>query len=70
MGWADETTPTLKAIRANLLRGLDRIAVHAAAGTLHTPPAGKATPPIEAGQLTRILLEGLDQELTRRGDAP
>jgi hypothetical protein len=24
------------------------------------------TPPIEAGQLTRILLESVDQELTRR----
>lgn len=66
MGWADTSTETLLVIRANLLRGLDRVGAHSLAGTLDVIPPGKSTPPREAGQITRFLLEGLDAELKRR----
>lgn len=61
-------------IRANLLAGLDLVGEHAAAGTLHTIPEGKSSP-IQAGQLTLVLLDAIDVELahphrkTRHDDA-
>ncbi len=62
------TTPTdvLRVIRQNLLRGLDRVAEHIAAGTVNEIPAGKSSPPAQSGQLTLILLSAVDAELTTR----
>lgn len=64
-GFADATTETLRVIRANLLRGLDLVADHIQAGTLHDL-AGKSSTPAEGGHLTLALLNGLDVELSRR----
>jgi hypothetical protein len=72
MGWADETPETLLAIRANLLRGLELVAEHVNAGTFHRiGPKGEA-PPSQSGHLTRIFLESIDAELSRRenGEQP
>jgi hypothetical protein len=66
MGFADASTETLRTIRTNLLGGLDLVAAHTDAGTLHTIAPGKASPPIQAGQLTRILLDSVDAELAQR----
>jgi hypothetical protein len=62
-GFQRYPTDVLLRIRRNLLAGLDRVAEHAAAGTLHVIPEGKSSPPIQAGQLTLILLNAIDAEL-------
>lgn len=62
-GFQSYPTDVLERVRANLLAGLDRVAAHAASGTLHEIPEGKSSPPIQAGQLTLVLLEAIDIEL-------
>ncbi len=62
-GFQPYPTSVLVRVRTNLLAGLDRVAAHAAAGTLHTIPEGKSSPPVQAGQLTLILLDAIDAEL-------
>lgn len=64
MGFGD--ADTLRAVRRNLLRGLDRVAEHADAGTVHVIPAGGSTPPAASGWLVVILLELVDAELAAR----
>ncbi len=59
-------TSDLLAIRNNLLGGLDRVAEHIDAGTLHDVPAGKSSSPAQAGQITLILLRAVDAELSTR----
>lgn len=69
-GFEEASTETLLATRARLLSGLDLVARHVDAGTFHTIPPGKASPPSQSGHLTLILLNGVDAELARRnGDA-
>lgn len=65
------TTPTdvLWTIRQNLLRGLDRVDEHIAAGTFEDVPAGKSCSPAQFGRLTLILLSAVDAELTTRENA-
>lgn len=63
-GFRRYPTDVLLRVRANLLAGLDLVAEHAAAGTLHTIPDGKSSPPVQAGQLTLILLGAVDAELS------
>lgn len=65
-GFERYPTAVLLATRDNLLRGLDLVATHIAAGTFDTIPAGKASPPNQSGHLTLILLRGVDAELERR----
>lgn len=69
MGFANAPTAVLLTIRDNLLRGLDEVAGHVDAGTFTTIAPGKSTPPSQSGQLTRILLEELEAELSTRMDA-
>lgn len=66
MSFAAASTATLRTIRANLCRGLDLVAGHIDAGTFHTIPDGKASPPSQSGQLTLALLRGVDVELATR----
>jgi hypothetical protein len=65
-----ENTPTevLLALRANLLAGLDEVARHLDAGTFHT--LRKASCPSQSGQLTVVLLEGIDAVLAHRDTHP
>lgn len=69
MGFAEVDSDTLLAVRRNLLRGLDRVAEHAAAGTLHVVPAGGYTPPAASGWLTVALLDQVNAELRARSGA-
>ncbi len=66
MSFATQPTEILVQVRRNLLDGLDLVAAHIAAGTFHDIPPGKASPPSESGQLTLMLLTGIDAELARR----
>lgn len=66
MSLTDASTSALIAVRANLLHGLDLVAAHLEAGTFHTIAPGKASPPSQSGQLTLILLAGIDAELANR----
>lgn len=66
MGFAEADRETLLTLRGNLLRGLDRVAAHAAAGTLYEVPPGAATPPAASGWLMTILLEQVNAELRER----
>jgi hypothetical protein len=66
MSLATAPTEVLWAIRRNLLRGLDRVAEHAAAETLNEIPAGKSSPPVQSGQLTLALLAAVDAVLIFR----
>lgn len=65
-GFEQYPTPVLLGVRDNLLRGLDLVAGHVAAGTFHTIREGKSSPPSQSGHLTLILLSGVDAELDRR----
>ncbi len=65
-GLAKVSTHTLHKVRRNLLCGLDLVAAHAEAGTLHQAGPKGAAPPIQSGQLTLLLLLGVDAELARR----
>lgn len=70
MGFADSSTAALLAIRENLLGGLDLVAGHVAAGTFTTVGSKGSAPPCQSGQLTMVLLAGVDAELAvRNGDA-
>jgi hypothetical protein len=66
MAFADQPTEVLLALRSNLRRGLDLVAGHAAAGTLHAIPPGGSTPPAQSGWLTLVLLEQVEAELAAR----
>lgn len=68
MTFADVPTTTLVTLHRNLLAGLDEVVSHLAAGTFHTMPVGKASPPSQAGQLTLVLLQAVDAELEIRKD--
>jgi hypothetical protein len=65
-GFGSATTETLLITRGRLLLGLDKVAAHIDAGTFGIIEHGRQSPPSEAGQLTRILLEEVDAELARR----
>lgn len=64
-GFARATTETLLAIRANLLKGIDRVVEHLDSGTLHER-GSKASTPAEAGCITLGLLRQIDKELRNR----
>ncbi len=65
-GFERASTKTLRVIQGNLRRGLDEIAQRIADGTFHTIGTKGAAPPSQAGQLTLALLDGVDDELSRR----
>lgn len=67
MSFTDASMITLLAIRANLLRGLDAVAAHLDAGTFHVVGPKGAASPAQAGQVTLVLLTGVDAELAARG---
>lgn len=66
-GFESASTVALRAIRRNLLDGLDTVAGHLAAGTFHTCGPKGAAPPSQSGRLTLALLDGVTAELETRG---
>jgi hypothetical protein len=65
-GFAGVTTPALRALRRNLLRGLGQVAARLDAGTSHEVGAKGEAPPAQSGQLTLLLLRKVDAELQSR----
>lgn len=65
-GFEQASSATLRAVRDNLLAGLDRVADHLAAGTFHQVGPKGAAPPAQSGCLTLALLAGVNTELKRR----
>lgn len=65
-GFEVASTETLQRIRANLLRGLDRVAAALADGTFDAVGPKGSAPPSQSGNLTLALLAGVDRELERR----
>lgn len=65
-GFESASTSALRAIRLNLLGGLDVVAEHLAAGTFHTCGPKGAAPPSQSGRLTLALLDGVTTELAAR----
>ncbi|WP_341719827.1 hypothetical protein QQG74_09070 [Micromonospora sp. FIMYZ51] len=65
-GFEAASTETLSAVAANLRRGLDVVASRIAAGTFHEVGPKGAAPPSQSGQLTLLLLTGVEAELARR----
>lgn len=70
MGFERAATADLLTVRGNLLRGLERVAVHVEAGTLHITTDLKCCPPVTGGHITLALLRGIDAELLTRGHVP
>lgn len=66
MGFAEADRDTLLAIRRNLLHGLNELARHAEAGTLHDTADGAHSPPVASGWLTVALLDQVNAELYAR----
>lgn len=66
MGFAEADRETLLAVRGNLLRGLDTLAAHVRADTLHVVPKGASTPPAASGWLMVVLLEDLTAQVCER----
>lgn len=60
------STETLFAIQRNLLKGLDLVGEHIAAGTFRVSKKEGSAPPSQAGWLTLILLLGIEDELEAR----
>jgi hypothetical protein len=65
-GFEHTSTAALETIRGNLLRGLDAVAGHLAAGTFHTCGPKGSAPPSQSGLLTLALLNGVNAELAAR----
>jgi hypothetical protein len=60
-------TESLVVVRANLLKGLDKVADHVDNGTVMVAKDEKSVPPLVAGQMTYMMLGILDAELVSRG---
>jgi hypothetical protein len=65
-GFENYDDETLRIIEANLLRGLDRVADSIANGTFTLVGEKGSAPPCEGGQITLILLRGVQAELDSR----
>lgn len=65
-GFEDQSTEVLKAVRLNLLEGLDRVAESLEDGTFDSPRDKGSAPPSQGGQITLGLLGAIDRELSRR----
>lgn len=65
-GFETATAATLLAVRANLLSGLDRVAVSIADGSFETVGVKGAAPPSQSGHITLALLAGVEAELAAR----
>jgi hypothetical protein len=69
MGFAEADRATLLAVRRNLVHGLNRLAEHVDAGTLHTTADGANSPPVASGWLIVALLDQVNAELRVRSGA-
>lgn len=67
-GFSRATAETLRIIRGNLLKGLDKVTEHLDNGTLHVVGNKRASSPAEAGRITLGLLGQIDKELRKRED--
>jgi hypothetical protein len=65
-GFEPYSDEVLRIIEGNLLRGLDRVADSIAAGTFTLVGEKGSAPPCEGGQITLILLRGVQSELDSR----
>ncbi len=68
-GFSAAKPATLVKIRANLLDGLTLVAEEFEAGRFHEIGEKGSAPPSQSGQLTLILLAGVEREIERRSAA-